>query len=37
MKVKNWTHLLPKFAGQWVAFDKDEGHCYLKYRRNFCL
>lgn len=23
-QAKNWTHLLPKFAGLWVAFDKDE-------------
>ena len=24
MRVKNWTHLFPKFAGLWVAFAKDE-------------
>ena len=24
MKSKNWTHLFPKYAGLWVAFDKDE-------------
>lgn len=24
MKVKNWTHLYPKYAGLWITFKDDE-------------
>lgn len=24
MTAKNWTHLHPRYAGKWVAFDNDE-------------